>query len=94
MTKADIVREIATQTGLEKQVVLQVVEGFMDSVKSSMINGEEVYLRGFGSFHQTPCGKDSTQHKQEYHDNSACPQYPGIQTVKSLCRKDEIRQIR
>ena len=37
MTKADIVREIATQTGLEKQVVLQVVEGFMDSVKSSMI---------------------------------------------------------
>ena len=47
MTKADIVREIATQTGLEKQVVLQVVEGFMDSVKSSMINGEEVYLRGF-----------------------------------------------
>ena len=50
MTKADIVREIATQTGLEKQVVLQVVEGFMDSVKSSMINGEEVYLRGFGSF--------------------------------------------
>lgn len=49
MTKADIVREIATQTGLEKQVVLQVVEGFMDSVKSSMINGEEVYLRGFGS---------------------------------------------
>ena len=49
MTKADIVREIATQTGLEKQVVLQVVEGFMDSV-SLMINGEEVYLRGFGSF--------------------------------------------
>ena len=83
MTKADIVREIATQTGLEKQVVLQVVEGFMDSVKSSMINGEEVYLRGFGSFiikHRAE--KDSTQHKQEYHDNSACPQYPGIQTVK------------
>ena len=70
MTKADIVREIATQTGLEKQVVLQVVEGFMDSVNYSMINGEEVYLRGFG------------------------PQYPGIQAVKSLCRKDEIRQIR
>lgn len=96
MTKADIVREIATQTGLEKQVVLQVVEGFMDSVKSSMINGEEgglsSRLRFF--YHQTPCGKDSTQHKQEYHDNSACPQYPGIQTVKSLCRKDEIRQIR
>ena len=58
MTKADIVREIATQTGLEKQVVLQVVEGFMDSVKSSMINGEEVYLRGFRFFyHQTTVRK-------------------------------------
>ncbi|MBU9879091.1 integration host factor subunit beta [Bacteroides sp. MSK.20.82] len=50
MTKADIVREIAMQTGLEKQVVSQIVEGFMDSVKSAMINGEEIYLRGFGSF--------------------------------------------
>lgn len=50
MTKADIVREIAMQTGLEKQVVSQIVEGFMDSVKSAMINGEEIYLRGFGSY--------------------------------------------
>ena len=50
MTKADIVREIAMQTDLEKQVVLQIVEGFMDSVKSAMINGEEIYLRGFGSY--------------------------------------------
>lgn len=94
MTKADIVREIATQTGLEKQVVLQVVEGFMDSVSlhDKRRGGLSSRLRFF--YHQTPCGKDSTQHKQEYHDNSACPQYPGIQTVKSLCRKDEIRQIR
>ena len=95
MTKADIVREIATQTGLEKQVVLQVVEGFMDSVKSSMINGEEVYLRGFGSFiikHRAE--KTARNISREYHGDSACPQYPGIQAVKSLCRKDEIRQIR
>ncbi|MDD3739177.1 MAG: integration host factor subunit beta [Lentimicrobiaceae bacterium] len=50
MTKAEIVAEIASKTGIEKVAVQQVVEGFMDAVKSSMIGGENVYLRGFGSF--------------------------------------------
>lgn len=50
MTKAEIVAEIAAKTGIEKQVVMQVVEGMMDTIKTSMINGEEVFLRGFGSF--------------------------------------------
>lgn len=50
MTKADIVKEIAASTGIEKQVVLQVVEGLMETIKTSMINGDEVFLRGFGSF--------------------------------------------
>ena len=50
MTKAEIVTEIAAKTGIEKQVVMQVVEGIMETIKTSMINGEEVFLRGFGSF--------------------------------------------
>ncbi len=50
MTKAEIVREIAEKTGVEKQVVMQVVEGMMESIRNSMINGEEVFLRGFGSY--------------------------------------------
>lgn len=50
MTKAEIVSEIAAKTGLEKQVVLTVVEGMMDTIRTSMINGNEVFLRGFGSF--------------------------------------------
>ena len=50
MTKAEIVSEIAAKTGLEKQVVLTVVEGMMDTIKTSLINGNEVFLRGFGSF--------------------------------------------
>ena len=50
MTKADIVSEIAAKTGLEKQVVLTVVESMMDTIKTSMINGNDVFLRGFGSF--------------------------------------------
>lgn len=50
MTKAELVREIAEKTGVEKQVVMQVIEGTMESIRNSMINGEEVFLRGFGSF--------------------------------------------
>ena len=50
MTKAEIVTEIVAKTGIEKQVVMQVVEGMMETIKTSMINGEEVFLRGFGSF--------------------------------------------
>ena len=50
MTMADMVREIADKTGIEKQVVMQIVEGMMESIRNSMINGEEVFLRGFGSF--------------------------------------------
>ncbi len=50
MTKADIVAEIARQTGVEKTVVMNVVEAFMESVKGSMIAGNEVFMRGFGSF--------------------------------------------
>lgn len=50
MTKAEIVADIAAKTNVEKVVVQHVVESFMESVKSAMTHGENVYLRGFGSF--------------------------------------------
>jgi len=50
MTKADIVNEIAESTGVEKNVVQETVEAFMGSVKNAMVKGDNVYLRGFGSF--------------------------------------------
>ncbi|HTX87622.1 MAG TPA: HU family DNA-binding protein, partial [Bacteroidales bacterium] len=50
MTKAEIVAEIANKTGIEKVTVQQTVESFMEALKNSMINGQNVYLRGFGSF--------------------------------------------
>lgn len=50
MTKADIVNEISKSTGIEKLTVQKTVEAFMDAVKSSLVNNENVYLRGFGSF--------------------------------------------
>jgi DNA-binding protein HU-beta len=50
MTKADIVADIAEQTGLEKVEALKAVEAFMNSIKHSLADGQNVYLRGFGSF--------------------------------------------
>lgn len=50
MTKADIVNEVAKTTGIEKAQVLAVIEEFTSVVKGSIIAGNPVYLRGFGSF--------------------------------------------
>lgn len=50
MTKADIVKEITKKTGLDSGLVLVSVEAFMEVVKESLTEGENVYLRGFGSF--------------------------------------------
>lgn len=50
MTKADIVNEIAKTTGIEKATVQKTVECMMETVKDSMVAGNNVYLRGFGSF--------------------------------------------
>ena len=51
MTKADIINEIATETGISKKDVSAVVETFMDAIKDSLLDKKEnVYLRGFGSF--------------------------------------------
>ena len=50
MTKADIVNEISKDTGIEKVTVQKTVEAFMETVKDSLVNGKNVYLRGFGSF--------------------------------------------
>ena len=50
MTKAEIVKEVSKSTGIEATTVMAVVEGFMSTVKQSLSEGENVYLRGFGTF--------------------------------------------
>jgi len=50
MTKAEIVAGISEETGLERSEVLRAVESFMHSIKTSLSDGQNVYLRGFGSF--------------------------------------------
>jgi DNA-binding protein HU-beta len=50
MTKAEIVAEIVNKTGIEKVAVEATVESIMETIKTSMSKGENVYLRGFGTF--------------------------------------------
>ena len=50
MTKADIVKNISDQTGVDKTDVQMIVEKFMDEVRDSIQKNNNVYLRGFGSF--------------------------------------------
>ena len=50
MTKAELVSKISDKLGIEKGDVLATVEAFMTEVKSSVASGNNVYLRGFGSF--------------------------------------------
>ncbi len=50
MTKADVISEISEQTGIDKADVTATVEAFFTVVKDSMADGENIYVRGFGSF--------------------------------------------
>ncbi|GHT02942.1 integration host factor subunit beta [Bacteroidia bacterium] len=50
MTKANIVNAIAKETGIDRATVSASVEGFMNQVMEAMSEGDNVYLRGFGSF--------------------------------------------
>lgn len=50
MTKAEIAAKVAEATGLDKKVASTAIDEVMKVVKESLINGENVYLRGFGTF--------------------------------------------
>jgi DNA-binding protein HU-beta len=50
MTKAEIVAEISRQTGVEREKALRVVEALMVIIKDKTAEGEDIFLRGFGTF--------------------------------------------
>ena len=50
MTKAEVIAKISEKTGIQKDDVSQTVEALFKVVKDSMAEGENIYVRGFGSF--------------------------------------------
>ena len=50
MRKADLVNQISEKTGIPKVDVLVTLETMFKEVKDSLAAGENIYIRGFGSF--------------------------------------------
>ncbi|MEM8566689.1 MAG: HU family DNA-binding protein [Bacteroidota bacterium] len=50
MTKAEVISEISEKTGIPKEDVSVTVEAFFNIIKNSMADGNNIYVRGFGSF--------------------------------------------
>ncbi|GAB3534332.1 integration host factor subunit beta [Pontibacter diazotrophicus] len=50
MTKAEVISEVADKTGIDKADVQATVEAFFKVIKDSMADGNNIYVRGFGSF--------------------------------------------
>ena len=80
MTKAELVALITHQTGVEKTAAEAVVEAFMRNIKETMIAGEDVFLRGFGSF----IVKSGSQHHEEHDDGYSSPFHPRLQAIQSI----------
>jgi nucleoid DNA-binding protein len=50
MTKAELVEKIAEKTGLTRTDVAVIVDGFLDAIKQAMKEGNNIEIRGFGTF--------------------------------------------
>ena len=88
MTKAEIVSKIARETGIEKMAVLAVVEEFMGVVKGTMAEGENVYLRGFGSFVVRKRAEKTGRNISKNTRDIKC-----LRTnVKNVCARTDIRR--
>lgn len=88
MTKQEIVKQIARETGIEAVTVSAIVEEFMEQIRGAVITGKHVYLRGFGAFirkhrKEKPARNISqnTTIKVPAHDIPAFKPYPGFQQL-------------
>lgn len=92
MTKAEIVSDIAKQTGIDKAAVLTVVEQLMTVVKRSLAHGENVYLRGFGTF---GIKQRATKTARDISKNTTLivPAHPIPHFKAADCFKDEVAKL-
>ena len=50
MRKSDLINNISDKTGIPKVDVLVTVETLIKEIKGNIAKGENIYIRGFGSF--------------------------------------------
>lgn len=50
MTKIELVKKVAEKTGIDQSTAMAAVEGVIDTLKESLIEKENVYIRGWGTW--------------------------------------------
>jgi DNA-binding protein HU-beta len=50
MTKAEVISKIIEETGIDRSEVSAAIESLLEVIKDSMADGNEIFIRGFGSF--------------------------------------------
>ncbi len=88
MTKLDIINQIADTTGMAKKDASVAVESFMKIVRDAMCEGENVYLRGFGTF-QIKKRAQKTARNISKNTTITVPahNFPGFKPAKSFLQK-------
>ena len=87
MTKAEIVKQIAGQTGLESKMVAGVVEALLERIRAAQIGGQNVYFRGFGSFVRRERAAKKARDISRNNDRPRAGAYrPGVQAFEGVRR--------
>ncbi len=94
MTKSDVIIQIAQKTGIERAEVSQALEAFFKLIKNSLVDGETVYVRGFGTFNvrkwAAKTGRNistnTAVHIPEYHTPTFKPSKSFVERVKTNVR--------
>ena len=90
MRKADVVTRVAEITGVQKVDVLVSLEAFFKEVRTSLKNGENVYVRGFGSFIVKKRAKKIGRHIKDNHAIEIPEHFvPSFKAAKTFV--DEVR---
>ena len=93
MTKAEVIADISNKTGVDKADVQTVVEAFFEVIKGKMSDGENIYVRGFGSFinkRRAPkVGRNISKNTAIVIDEHYIPSFKPSKTFVSMVKNSE-----
>ncbi len=97
MTKAELIAIISEKTGVDKADVSITVESFFSIVKDSMADGNDIFIRGFGSFinkkKARKIGRNITKNTAIVIEEHFAPKFkPSPEFVELIKNSDKIRQ--
>lgn len=101
MTKADIINTITQKTGLDRTEVSSTVESFISTVKDSMADGNDIFIRGFGSFINKKKAKKTARNISkntaiiidEHYAPKFKPSPEFVDKIKSSAKVKEVKKV-